>query len=125
MFEDDAYLGTVALGDLNVDGHLDVALGTGDVLFGNGDGTFSTSGGRFDFGGDTVRILDFTGDGLPDIISAQTYGGVRVIANRRTEVNQPPVVDVGPDRVIDYGATQQEDCRTRSRRPRWIPTHTR
>jgi hypothetical protein len=107
------YLGALALGDLNVDGHMDVALGSGDLFFGNGDGTFS-AGGRFDFGGDIVRIADFTADGLPDIISAQTYGDARVIANRRTEVNQPPTVNAGPDQTFGYGKTLGEDCEVNS-----------
>lgn len=108
--EEDFYLGAVALADLNVDGRLDAAVGWGELLFGSGDGTL-TPAGRFDYAyARAIRLVDFTRDGLPDILAAEDYGRVRVLANRRTEVNQPPTVDAGPDRVIDYALTQGEDC---------------
>ena len=108
--DDDRFLGPVSIGDLNVDGHPDVALGSGDVLFGNGDGTF-ISGGRFDYGDAfSVCIVDFTRDGLPDIIAVSNGRGVVVLANTRDHDNHPPAVDVGPDRTMPFSATQGDNC---------------
>jgi hypothetical protein len=106
---EDQFLGAVATGDLNVDGHLDVTFGSGDVMFGNGDGTF-VAGGRFDYGdASSVRVADFTPDGLPDIV-ASTDRGITVLANTRGDTNQAPTVDAGPDRTVAFGETQGEDC---------------
>jgi hypothetical protein len=76
---------SVAVGDFNGDGHLDVAVanevssGTVSVLLGNGDGTFQAARG-FAAGiyPASVAVGDFNGDGLPDL--AVTGGGaVRVL----------------------------------------------
>jgi hypothetical protein len=64
---------SIAVGDLNLDGKLDLvvtASSTIVVLIGNGDGTFqassypTTSGARF------VAIADLDGDGNPDLVTA-------------------------------------------------------
>ena len=111
--DDDSFSSAVAIGDLNLDGRLDAALGSGQVMFGDGDGTFS-HGGRFDYEGGSVRVADFTGDGLPDIAAANFFGGaVILLANTRDHTNHEPTVDVGPDVTVSYGATQGEDCDVR------------
>ena len=110
---DDSFSSAVAIGDLNLDGRLDAALSSGQVMFGDGDGTFS-QGGRFEYESGSVRVADFTGDGLPDIAATAFSGGpLVVLANTRNRINHPPTVDVGPDVTVSYGATQGEDCDVR------------
>jgi hypothetical protein len=105
----DFSLGEVFVGDLNGDGHVDVAFQSGDVMFGSGDGRFVFAG-RFDFAGAAgVRIAEFTGDALPDIL-AVSLNGVDVLANTRSHTNHPPTVDAGPDQTLPFSATQGEDC---------------
>ena len=67
---------SIAAGDFNQDGKLDLELTTQAgpplVLLGNGDGTFQTpipAG----IGGD-VAVADFNGDGKPDLITTAQYG---------------------------------------------------
>jgi hypothetical protein len=79
---------TPALGDLNKDGKLDIAI-TGvdakgnyflDVLLGNGDGTFRTGStlslNPYLSPEDAVVIGDFTGDGKLDVVTADVLGGI-------------------------------------------------
>jgi hypothetical protein len=107
---EDQFPGAVSIGDLNGDGNPDVAFASGDIMLGNGDGTF-TSGGRFDYGyAATVRITDFTRDGLLDIVASPDGRAVAVLTNTRDRFNQPPTVEAGPDQTIAFGDTQGEDC---------------
>jgi FG-GAP-like repeat/FG-GAP repeat len=106
---DGSFLGTLSVGDLNDDGHPDVAFQSGDVMFGNGDGAF-VFGGRFDYAGAVgFRVAEFTGDGLPDIV-ASSQNGVVVLANTRSHTNHAPTVNAGPDQTLPFSATQGEDC---------------
>jgi hypothetical protein len=79
---------SVALGDVNGDGKLDIAVTVGysgdvAVLLGNGDGTFAAPL-SISTGGDTVGIFlrDLNGDGKLDIVTAGTGKGVRVSLGR-------------------------------------------
>ncbi len=86
--------GTLATGDFNTDGNLDVAVATAGgpsnasfqltVLLGNGDGTFKTTPYQVNFGptGNSTLPLgtfvgDANGDGIPDIfVWAGIFGGL-------------------------------------------------
>jgi hypothetical protein len=72
---------SVAVGDLNRDGHADlvVALNTGRavVLLGNGDGTFQPAinfGSSGSGGNVAVAVADLNGDGYPDVLIANSIG---------------------------------------------------
>jgi hypothetical protein len=78
---------SVAVGDLDGDGHLDLAVvnenyfdpGNVSVLLGNGDGTFKAAPCYLVGSGPTsVAVGDFNGDGHPDLAVAN-YHGVTVL----------------------------------------------
>src|SRR5262249_50133182 len=78
----------LATGDLNGDGHVDVAVTAGDplvttVLLGNGDGTF---GFRIDLtaGIGGVAIADLKDDGSPELIIGNVAAGGNSIVVVRT-----------------------------------------
>lgn len=70
--------GTIAAGDLNHDGNVDVVLGSGfgpsdvAVYLGNGDGTFQSPGSYGPVGGGLV-VADLNGDGNLDIVTTGVY----------------------------------------------------
>ena len=93
-------LGEVEIADIDGDGRADIVAtwNSGLVFRGAGDGTFAPPEG-FAFGG-PVAVADVTGDGLLDIV-AHGAAGFRVLVNRRTEVNRPPIV-TAPDRTLEF-----------------------
>jgi hypothetical protein len=104
---------TVAIGDLNGDGKLDLVVGndvvppctiacsTVAVLVGNGDGTFESpntflSGGQTPFG---VVIADFNRDGKPDVVVAHLNSGVLGVLLGNGEATFQPVALYPPGGV--------------------------
>jgi hypothetical protein len=77
---------TLALGDFNGDGNLDLAIPFANKVFislGNGDGTFGTPTGYKTAGSgfSGIQLGDFDGDGILDIaVSANEYPGDSVIS---------------------------------------------
>ena len=60
----------VALGDLNLDGRMDVVIACSEktyVYLGNGDGTLQAARGPY-MGGLGLDVIDLDGDGLPDVL---------------------------------------------------------
>ncbi len=91
---------SVAVADVNGDGHLDLVVaypgeGSVGVLLGKGDGTFQpvvkyNSGGS---GASSVAVADVNGDGKPDIVvlnAFDTEGTVGVLLGNGDGTFQPP-----------------------------------
>src|SRR5262249_28659648 len=80
---------SVATGDLNNDGHPDIAVATQtggggiSVLMNNGDGTFSPTGNHVTTPDSTsgVVIADLNADGHADVAYANSSTGVGVLLN--------------------------------------------
>jgi hypothetical protein len=76
--------------DLDVDGNLDVVAGNRSIgisnaapvtiAYGRGDGTFEAPVDLAGAGsGEKMRIGDFTGDGLPDLIAVDSFGRTLIV----------------------------------------------
>jgi hypothetical protein len=107
---------SVAVGDFNGDGKLDLAVANSNlngianesstsvsVLLGNGDGTFQTAV-NYPAGTNPISVAvgDFNGDGKPDLVVANAYGGVTVLLGNGNGTFQTPVshpVDGNPNSV--------------------------
>jgi hypothetical protein len=115
---------SIALGDFNQDGNLDIAVGDtslGSVLLGNKDGTFKL--GKPIGGADAVAfaVADFNGDGRLDLVVANNLGselqmfwgdgkgGFKFRANHKTST--PPIAlvagDFNGDGVPDFAAADE------------------
>ena len=85
----DADPSSLAIGDFNSDGYLDVVVShstttTASLLLGDGNGRFASSTPVPAAGpSEAVRTGDLTGDGVPDIVIANNAGGtVDVLAGQ-------------------------------------------
>jgi len=98
--------GTVALGDFDHDGHLDIAKTDGIVRYA-GNGTFSSEELYVpapDPGATAVAAGDFNGDGWLDVATANSTGDtVSVLLNDRTWGVTPPAISVGDAATITEG----------------------
>jgi hypothetical protein len=98
--------GTVALGDFDHDGHLDIAKTDGIVRYA-GNGTFSSEELYVPApgpGATAVVAGDFNGDGWLDVATANSTGNtVSVLLNDRTWGVTPPTISIGDAPMITEG----------------------
>ncbi len=89
------YSPSIAVGDLNHDGKLDLVFPTSAVLLGVGDGTFKmTWFPPIPGAGSAVTIADFNGDGIPDLAvtnSSTTTNDISIMFGRGDGTFQNPI----------------------------------
>lgn len=98
--------GTVALGDFDHDGHLDIAKIDGIVRYA-GNGTFS-SAEPYASSPLAARVAagDFNGDGWLDVATANSTGNsVSVLLNDQTWAVTPPTISISDAPMITEGNT--------------------
>jgi hypothetical protein len=121
---------SVAVADVNGDGHLDLVvanpctlpvnrnnprgcgLGSVGVLLGNGDGSFqnAVTYNSGDYASESAAIMDVNGDGKPDIVVVNGGGSVSVLLNN---IGAPPSITtlassmnpVDINKAVTYTAT--------------------
>ena len=107
-FQPPAYLATqesiadTVVADITLDGNPDIVCDDGVIFPGHGDGTFGAPE-LFAWYAPDIHVVDFNGDGLPDVVSPYSVGSVQIIANQRRDDNTAPTVDLGPDLTYEYG----------------------
>ncbi len=101
-FQPPAYLATreniadTVVADITLDGNPDIVCDNGVIFPGHGDGTFGAPE-LFEWYAPDIHVVDFNGDGLPDVVSPYSVGSVQIIVNQRRDDNTAPTVDLGPD----------------------------
>lgn len=92
----------IEVGDVNLDGHVDVLTNDADVLFGKGDGSFTfDQRSAFDGYYQDPEVVDFNGDGLPDFLFNEG-GGLIVMLNERDGANHAPTATAPVDLTVSY-----------------------
>jgi hypothetical protein len=109
-FDAGIYPGSVALADVNRDGHLDLVVTAGSVrvLLGNGDGSLRSTGVNYVAGSRPVGLAvgDFTGDGWPDLaVVNQVSNDVSILINDRHWRGRvaPPISSPRPPAQVNAG----------------------
>ena len=118
---------SLAVADLNADGHLDVVTGNNNlssvsVMLGKGDGTFGlATSWPTDEPPSSVLIGDFNGDGHPDIVSV----GEEASSSNGSDLPGRPSQEADPDELEPWrslpdqtGGRDESGSRRRNRRLR-------
>jgi hypothetical protein len=111
-FPTDGHPQSVAIGDLNGDGHLDLVTANGSsyvsVLLGHGSGGFGphTDFAHAGFDSRSVAIGDLNGDGRPDLVTANgVWNSVSVLFNAPAVPRVPGIPTIGTVAAGDGQAT--------------------